>query len=71
MTRGKGIVATEEKEVTVAPGTVILIPAGHFAAGTAPRPDSDFRTVLVIAWTSSLCHAATFIPRLSTSRATT
>jgi len=47
VTKGKGIVATEDKEVTVTPGTVILIPAGerHWHGAT---PDSEFSHIAVM-----------------------
>ena len=47
VTKGKGIVATEKEEITVTPGTVILIPAGekHWHGATK---DSAFSHLAVM-----------------------
>ena len=47
VTEGKGIVATEDKEVTVTPGTLIFIPAGenHWHGATK---DSSFAHIAIM-----------------------
>jgi quercetin dioxygenase-like cupin family protein len=47
VTEGKGIVATEDKEVMVTPGTIIFIPAGekHWHGATK---DSSFSHIAVM-----------------------
>ena len=47
VTEGKGIVATEDKEVTVTPGTLVVIPAGekHWHGATK---DSRFAHIAIM-----------------------
>jgi len=47
VTEGKGIVATEDKEVTVTPGTIIFIPAGEKHWHGATR-DSGFSHIAIM-----------------------
>jgi quercetin dioxygenase-like cupin family protein len=47
ITEGKGIVATKDKEITVTPGTIVVIPAGELHWHGATK-DSAFSHVAIM-----------------------